>query len=226
MKAVVLMIVAVFSLAQALTQENPDLKSNAQIVAEIDRMSRSGKDTKGERTHLLWVLVMRSAQGDKEVHRLARPVAEYMLSEKDLEPRIKFAYGYFRLKEGFDTIDPVTRKRRIDTGRRPMSEALTMGARDADFLFDAGMALIGLPTDVNLYTQGINALVLSKRLFGAKFADLPKERQADWWTAMASGFDIYHLNELARDHYLTASAIAPDSPAGRKAVTWLRTHGL
>ncbi len=42
---------------------------------------------------------------------------------------------------------------------------------------------------------------------------------------MGSGFDIYHLNELARDHYKVASSISPDSPAGRKAITWLRTHG-
>lgn len=222
MKAVVLIFTALFSTAFSQT---PDIKSNPQIMSEIETLSRSEKETKSERTKLLWVLVMRSAQGDSTIHKQGRAIAENMEKEKGFDPRVKFARGYFRLKEGLDTFEPITRKRRIDEGRRIIGESLSLGGRDADFQLDAGIALVGLPLDVKLCAEGINALALSKRAFGEKFNDLPKDRQADWWVATAAGLDAFRIEEMARDYYKTAVSLAPESVSGRKAAAWLRSRG-
>lgn len=214
-----------FLTSVCLAQENIDLMSNQQIADRVNTLAKGPGDTGAEQMRLVWILLQRSGQGDKTAHKIGRPLADKLREAQPMNPRAKFAYGYFRVKEGLDTGEPVTRKRRLDDGRRPMGESLTMGSRDPDFLTDAGILLAGLPTDVNFYKQAINSLVLAKKLYGEKFNLLSKERQADWNAAIASGFDTLDLTELAREHFLAAVSLAPDTPSGRKAAAWLRSHG-
>lgn len=220
-----LLFVIIAATAAVLAQQDVDLMSNAQLAQRVETLSKQGKDTYAEQVRLTWILAMRSGQSDGNAHKVGKPIAERLRDEDPLNPRAKFAYGFFRVREAFDTVDPVTRKRRLDEGRRPMSESLIMGARDPDFLTDAGILLVNLRTEVNLYKQGINALALAKRMWGEAFTTLAPERQADWHAAMAAGLLILDLDEIARDHYAAAVAASADSPSGRKAIAWLRAHG-
>jgi len=199
--------------------------SSQQIADTISVMVQKGPETHADQVKLLWLLVQRSAQSDSTAHKVTRPVAEKVMLQDELDPRSKFAYGYFRAKESWDTIDPILHRRRLDEGRRHVTEALIMGAKDPTFLFDAGIFAIALPTEADTQREGMNALVICHRILGENFGKLPKERQSEWFVAMASGFDILGLNEIARDYFRIGSALAPETVSGRKASTWLKANG-
>lgn len=209
--------------ASAIAQD--DLRTNKELADQIRELAAQGPETKAEQTKLIWVLVMRSMHGDKSAHQAGRNAAERLTGADDLNYRAKFAYGFFRLLEAYDSRDPVLRKRRIDEGRRLMTTALPVGARDADFQFDAGMALVGLETNVALFAEGLNALTLARRTFADGWVNVSKDRQADWHVSMAAGFLHIGLTELARDQYKMAYETSPESASGRKAAVWIRTHG-
>lgn len=202
-----------------------DLMTNRELSDQIRSLAAQGSETKVEQTRLVWLLMMRSMQGDKNAHDFGKASAQRLTSEDDLNYRAKFAFGFFRLKEAYDTRDPVLRKRRIDEGRRAMTTSLPVGSKDFDFQFDAGMAMVGLEPNVELFVQGLNSLVLAKRIMGDGWGAMPKGRQADWHVSMAAGFLHAGMVELARDSYKDAYAISPDSPSGQKALVWLRSHG-
>lgn len=225
MKRIATTIACMLIAAAGLPQATDDLRTNAEIAEQIRQLAQQGGDTYDQQVRLVWVLVMRSVQGDPEAHKHGKPAAERLAGSNELNPRARFAYGFLRYKEAFDTRDPVTRKRRIDEGRRAMTESLPMGARDGDFCFDAGFVLAGLPADANLYREAANTLAIARRLFGDKFAALEAPRRADWEVAMAAALEKAGIIELAREHYQAAYSVAPDSPSGRMAQIWLRTHG-
>ncbi|MCH8275112.1 MAG: hypothetical protein IH851_10015 [Armatimonadetes bacterium] len=224
MRVGVLLAAAALTVA-SFAQGQLDVMTNTELGEKIRQLADQGTDTYDEQVRLVWVLVMRSVQGDGDAHKVGKKPAERLRSEKDLNFRARFAYGYFRYREAYDTRDPITRKRRLDEGRRQMTEAVPMGRRNADFLFDAGLIFSGLRRDVDLYRSALNTLTLAKRMFEEKFGELSKPRQADWYAAMANAFDMSGLDELARDHYQQAYDLAPDSLSGRKALVWLRSHG-
>jgi tetratricopeptide (TPR) repeat protein len=208
------------------TSDDIRLMTNWQVADKIRNLAMQAENTKDEQVKLVWILLRRSIQGDEDAHKAGKAPSERLKDEDELNPRARFAYGYFRLKEAYDTRDPVLRKRRIDEGRRAMTTALPMGARDADFLFDAGSALANLLPEVDLYKQALNSLTISKRLLGETFENLSGERKADWFAAMGMAFDSDGLVELARDHYQQAFSLSPDSATGRKALSWLRSRGV
>jgi hypothetical protein len=205
--------------------EDLDLVPSNQLFDRINELAKKGRETLADQTKMIWILVLRSSQGEAGLQKQGRPVAERLRSWDETNPRIRFALGFFRAKEGLSTLDPFTRKRRIDEGRRFCSESLTLGSKDADFLFDAGLVLIGMGEDMNMSAHAVNALTVSKRLFGAKFSEVPKSRQADYYAAMGIGLETVGLTELAREQYTSAATTSPDSPSGKKAVAWLRKNG-
>lgn len=218
----VLLICAVAVNAQTSVSQTT---SNQDIATQIYDLSKT-EGTHNEQISLLWVLVHRSSEGDAGAHRLGRPISQRLKQENPLDPRACFAFGYFRIAEAFDTLNVFTRKVRFDEGRKNVFESLTMGARDADFLMDAGMALAALPPDVNLYRTALNTLFQAKRSLGESFQMLSTKQIAGWHVAVARGFELMGLDELARDSYANAAKIAPDSEAGRKAIVWLRSNGI
>lgn len=203
----------------------PDILTNMEIGQKLQELALTGSSQNQERVRLLWILMMRSVQGDANAHKIGKPHAERLRSEEPMNPYARFAYGYFRYRETWDINDPVTRTRRLQEGRRQMLEAAQMGARDANFLLDAGLVMSNLRPEADLFRDALNLLTLARRTMGGAFSQLPKERQADWFCAMAQAFLRLGLHELARDHYQGAYEIAPDSPSGRKAHAWHRTHG-
>ena len=208
------------------TSDDIKLMTNWQVADKIRDLAMHAEDTKDEQVRLVWILLQRSVQGDEDAHKAGKAPSERLKDEHKLNPRARFAYGYFRLKEAYDTRDPVLRKRRIDEGRRAMTTALPMGARDPDFMFDAGLALANLLPEVDLYKQALNSLTISKRLMAESFENLNSERKADWFAAMGMAFDSDGLIELARDHFQKAFSLSPDSASGRKALSWLRSRGI
>jgi hypothetical protein len=206
-------------------QDDTSVLSNSQIAARITGLEKQGQNSYVERTRLVWTLCLRSAQGDPAAHKVARPIAERLRDEDPLSPPAKFAWGFCKAKETEDTIDPFSRVKRMNFGRTAMHDALTMGSRDPAFLIDAAMMLMSTGTEVGMCNDAMNALTVARRLYGDAFAALPKQRQADWYAAMAKGFDVLSLQELARDHFKSAATIAPETPSGRLATTWLRAHG-
>jgi hypothetical protein len=201
------------------------MTTNQDIATQIYDLSKR-EGTYDEQISLLWLLVNRASAGDSGAHRLGRPISQRLKEENPLDPRANFAFGYFRIAEAFDTLNVFTRKVRIDEGRKNLYESLTMGARDGDFLMDAGMALIALPRDVNLYRTALNTLFQAKRSLGEAFEALPAQQVAHWHVSVARGFELMGLDELARDSYSAAAKLAPDSEAGRKAIVWLRSNGI
>lgn len=222
---VFLAILVIFGVGQG-TSDDLKLMTNWQVADKIRDLAMQGGDTKDEQVRLVWILLQRSIQGDEDAHKAGKAPSERLKDEYELNPRARFAYGYFRLKEAYDTRDPVLRKRRIDEGRRAMTTALPMGARDADFMFDAGLALANLLPEVDLYKHALNSLTISRRLMGESFDKLSGERKADWFAAMGMAFDSDGLIELARDHFQEAFSLSPDSTSGRKALSWLRSRGV
>lgn len=216
-----LALLATFSLLAFLqAQENLNLLSNSQIADRI----RSETDPK-EQTRLVWVLVTRTVAGDDAAWKLARPFAERLKTDDDLNYRALFAFGFCRGKEAFDTRDPILKRRRIDEGRRAMTTAQQVGARDSQFLLDSGVAMAALPTEIDLHRECLNSLTLARREMGNKFAELTALGRCEWYWAMGTGFARFGLNELAQDHYQTAFELAPDSYFGKTAINWVRSRG-
>lgn len=208
-----------------LAQGDVNLLSNNEIGEKIRSLASQGRETQKEQNNLIWVLVMRSVQGDKNAHSVGRAPAERLKEANDLDYRAKFAFGYFRHKEAYDTRDPVLRLRRLDEGRRAMLASLPVGNRDGDFLFDSGIVMANLSTDANLFKQAADKLTMAKRIFGTGWSDLSKERRADWYCAMGIALEKCGLEEMARDNYRAAYDLAPDSVSGRKALQWIRSKG-
>jgi hypothetical protein len=202
-----------------------DILTNVEIGKKLQELALMGPQQHEERVRLLWTLMMRSVQGDPNAHKIGKPHAERLKEEDPMDYYARFAYGYFRYRETWDTADPVTRTRRLQEGRKNMLEATQMGGRNPGFLLDAGLVMSNLRTEAELFKTALNTLTLARRTFGDAFQELPPERQADWFAAMAQAFLKLDLHELARDHYQKAYELAPDSPSGRKAHAWLRTHG-
>lgn len=209
----------------ALAQSDVNLMSNNEIGEKIRALATQGKDTRKEQVNLIWVLVMRSVQGDKNAHSVGKPAAERIKDANDLDYRAKFAFGYFRHKEAYDTRDPVLRLRRLDEGRRAMLASLPVGNRDGDFLFDSGIVMANLSTDAGLFKQAADKLTVARRIFGTGWADVSKDRRADWYCAMAIALEKCGLEEMARDNYRAAYELSPDSVSGRKALQWIRSKG-
>lgn len=203
-----------------LAQENLSLLSNSQLADRIRSETNAY-----EQTRLVWVLLSRTVAGDDAAWKLARPFAERLKNEDDLNYRARFAFGFCRGKEAFETRDPILRRRRIDEARRAMTTAQQVGARDTQFLLDSGVAMAALPTEIDLHRECLNSLTLARREMGQSFADLPAIRRCEWYWAMGTGFARFGLYELARDHYQIAFETAPESYFGKAAINWVRARG-
>jgi len=178
-----------------------------------------------EATQSIWRLCQVASQTkNSKVHWRAREIADVISANDPLNPRARFVYGYFRAREAIETFEPVTQKRRMAEGKKIVQDALMMGARDPNFLVDAGLLTMSLSPKLNLIQRGLDALTSAKRSMGADFDQMPVERRADWYAGMGKGLDKLDLIELARDHFTVALELAPDTASGQMARDWLKVR--
>ena len=212
----------------AFAQEaTPEVSEEARLLEAAEKLVPGLPTSSDEATAAIWHLCQVASQTkDSKIHWKARTVAGKISDADPLNPRARFVYGYFRAREALSTVDPFTQKRRLHEGRRTVQDALSMGARDAHFLLDAGLLIMSLSSKVDLVQRGIDALTLSKRLLGAEFDSLTASRRADWNAGLGKGFAMLDLPELARNHYAEAAALAPQTPSGEAAREWLSARKL
>ena len=222
-------LVAVFSLVCCLSfaQTAPEQTEEERLLATAEQIAADLPMSVDAATAAIWKLCQVASQTrDSKIHWRARAVAEKVSNAEPLNPRARFVYGYFRAREAIETFEPLTQKRREHDGRRLVQDALMMGARDPHFLLDAGLLTLSLSPKLSLVQRGVDSLVLSRRLLGDSFEEMDAARKADWHAGMAKGFHLLNLQELARDHYVAALALAPETPSGEAAREWLKARNL
>ena len=208
-------------------QQSAEQSEEERLLATAEQLASALPMNTDEATAAVWRLCQVASQTkDSRIHWKARGIAERISNADPLNPRARFAYGYFRSREAIETFEPITQKRRLQDGRRLVQDALMMGARDAHFLLDAGLLTLSLSPKMNLVQRGVDALVRSRRLLGDNFDTLDAARRADWNAGLGKGFDLLDLPELARNHYMEASTLAPQTSSGEAAREWLKARSL
>lgn len=223
------LLIGVLSLVYVLgsAQQTPEQTEEERLLATAEQMTAELPMNVEVATASIWKLCQVASQTkDSKIHWRARAVAEKISNAEPLNPRARFVYGFFRAREAIETFEPLTQKRREQDGRRLVQDALMMGARDAHFLLDAGLLTLSLSPKLNLVQRGVDSLVLAQRLMGDGFEAMDAIRRADWHAGMAKGFHLLDLPELARNHYVEAVTLAPETASGEAAREWLKARNL
>jgi hypothetical protein len=75
---------AAFALASLCAFAQDELTTDKQVADKIRSLAAEGKSTAPEQTRLVWLLLMRSNQGDKDAHNLGKAAAQRLSAEDDL----------------------------------------------------------------------------------------------------------------------------------------------